>query len=231
MTSYKDADGAAPRVDATGRTFLRRGRVAAPPRLGTRVGSDRRGPSERDAGTEWVAVRPDAKMDGSKPISGGLSHCFPQFGPGAIQQRGFGARLLPVGPISFKGRHQHSDAARMSRNGVRTAERRVALRRHGFGRNVDWDIVATKGSSATFRLSPSAYSKAMWDEPFVADFTVSLTAASLDTTMNVQNTGSGGPFDFQAALHSYFDVSSLENVSIEGSFEGATSAPGADTSL
>ena len=30
------------------------------------------------SGTEWIAVRPDAKMDGSKPISGGLSHCFPQ---------------------------------------------------------------------------------------------------------------------------------------------------------
>jgi glucose-6-phosphate 1-epimerase len=40
-------------------------------------------------GTEWIAVRPDAKLDGSKPISGGLSHCFPQFGPGAIQQHGF----------------------------------------------------------------------------------------------------------------------------------------------
>ena len=36
-----------------------------------------------------MAVRPDAKMDGSKPISGGLSHCFPQFGPGEIQQHGF----------------------------------------------------------------------------------------------------------------------------------------------
>ena len=46
--------------------------------------------SYKDAsGTEWIAVRPDAKMDGSKPISGGLSHCFPQFGPGAIQQHGF----------------------------------------------------------------------------------------------------------------------------------------------
>ncbi len=33
-------------------------------------------------GFNWLAVRPDAKMDGSKPISGGLSHCFPQFGPG-----------------------------------------------------------------------------------------------------------------------------------------------------
>jgi glucose-6-phosphate 1-epimerase len=29
-------------------------------------------------GVEFIAVRPDAKMDGSKPISGGLSHCWPQ---------------------------------------------------------------------------------------------------------------------------------------------------------
>lgn len=35
--------------------------------------------SYQDAdGTEFIAVRPDAKMDGSKPISGGLSHCWPQ---------------------------------------------------------------------------------------------------------------------------------------------------------
>jgi hypothetical protein len=32
-------------------------------------------------GTEFIAVRPDAKMDGSKPISGGLSHCWPQVRP------------------------------------------------------------------------------------------------------------------------------------------------------
>lgn len=35
--------------------------------------------SYKDAeGTEFIAVRPDAKTDGSKPISGGLSHCWPQ---------------------------------------------------------------------------------------------------------------------------------------------------------
>mmetsp|Transcript_26960 Transcript_26960/g.80838 ORF Transcript_26960/g.80838 Transcript_26960/m.80838 type:complete len:307 (+) Transcript_26960:121-1041(+) len=136
--------------------------------------------SYKDAGgTEWVAVRPDAKMDGSKPISGGLSHCFPQFGPGAIQQ-------------------------------------------HGFARNVDWDIVEAAGASVTFRLTPSAYTRAIWDEPFAADFTVAVTAASLDTKLTVTNAGSGGPFDFQAALHSYFDVSSLEHVEVRGSFEGAT---------
>jgi glucose-6-phosphate 1-epimerase len=40
-----------------------------------------------------LMVRPDAKMDGSKPISGGIPHCFPQFGPGAIQQHGFARNL------------------------------------------------------------------------------------------------------------------------------------------
>jgi len=34
-------------------------------------------------------VRPDAKFDKSKPISGGLPHCWPQFGPGKIQVHGF----------------------------------------------------------------------------------------------------------------------------------------------
>ena len=38
-------------------------------------------------------MRPDAKLDGSKPISGGIPFCFPQFGPGAIQQHGFARNL------------------------------------------------------------------------------------------------------------------------------------------
>ena len=40
-------------------------------------------------GKEMLAMRADNKMDGSKPISGGIPHCFPQFGPGAMQQHGF----------------------------------------------------------------------------------------------------------------------------------------------
>ena len=44
-------------------------------------------------GTDVLMVRPDAKMDGSKPISGGIPFCFPQFGPGAIQQHGFARNL------------------------------------------------------------------------------------------------------------------------------------------
>lgn len=41
------------------------------------------------SGDEVLYTRPDAKFDRSKPISGGMPHCFPQFGPGKIQQHGF----------------------------------------------------------------------------------------------------------------------------------------------
>ena len=44
-------------------------------------------------GSEVLYVRPDAKFDKSKPISGGIPHCFPQFGPGAIQQHGFARNI------------------------------------------------------------------------------------------------------------------------------------------
>merc|ERR1719453_819900 len=116
--------------------------------------------SYKDAsGTEWIANRPDAKWDGSKPISGGLSHCFPQFGPGEIQQ-------------------------------------------HGFARNVDWAVESMGDSSVTLKLSPSKYTKEMWDQEFEVLFTTTLTAESLDTSMTVTNKG-GNSFDFQAALHSY----------------------------
>jgi len=129
-------------------------------------------------GTEWVAVRPDAKMDGSKPISGGLSHCFPQFGPGEIQQ-------------------------------------------HGFARNVDWAVEDLGEASCTLSMKPSDYSKEMWDKDFECLFEVSLTGESCDTKMIVKNNGKES-FDFQAALHSYFDISSIKKTSIGGSFKGAT---------
>ncbi|CAL5074815.1 unnamed protein product [Urochloa decumbens] len=40
-------------------------------------------------GKDLLFVRPDAVFNGQKPISGGIPHCFPQFGPGPMQQHGF----------------------------------------------------------------------------------------------------------------------------------------------
>ncbi|XP_019444772.1 PREDICTED: putative glucose-6-phosphate 1-epimerase [Lupinus angustifolius] len=44
-------------------------------------------------GKDLLFVRPDAVFNKKKPISGGIPHCFPQFGPGPIQQHGFGRNL------------------------------------------------------------------------------------------------------------------------------------------
>jgi glucose-6-phosphate 1-epimerase len=127
-------------------------------------------------GQEYIAVRPDAKMDGSKPISGGLSHCWPQFGPGEIQQ-------------------------------------------HGFARNVNWTVKSMTETTVELEMAPSDYTKAMWDKEFLCTFSVALEDDKLSTKMFVENKGEES-FDFQAALHSYFTVSAMNNLSIAGSFKG-----------
>lgn len=45
-------------------------------------------------GKDLLYVRPDALFTGhDKPISGGIPHCFPQFGPGPMQQHGFARNM------------------------------------------------------------------------------------------------------------------------------------------
>ncbi|KAL5713424.1 glucose-6-phosphate 1-epimerase [Ranunculus cassubicifolius] len=44
-------------------------------------------------GKDLLFVRPDAVFNGEKPISGGIPHCFPQFGPGSMQQHGFARNM------------------------------------------------------------------------------------------------------------------------------------------
>ncbi|RYQ80160.1 hypothetical protein Ahy_Scaffold1g106747 isoform B [Arachis hypogaea] len=44
-------------------------------------------------GKDLLFVRPDAVFNKKKPISGGIPHCFPQFGPGSIQQHGFARNM------------------------------------------------------------------------------------------------------------------------------------------
>lgn len=137
-----------------------------------------------DGGTEFLKVRPDAKMDGSKPISGGLAFCWPQFGPDA----------------GLEG---------------------LSLQQHGFARNVDWSVSSLTEDSVTMTLEPNDYTKGMWDKDFSCAYTVTVASGALETEFKVKNNGDSS-FSQQAALHSYFDVSSLSNLSIEGGFKGTT---------
>lgn len=72
-------------------------------------------------------------------------------------------------------------------------------------------------TSVELVMAPSDYTKEMWDKEFLCTFTVSLDD-KLSTKMLVENKGEES-FDFQAALHSYFTISALDNLSIAGSFK------------
>ena len=74
-------------------------------------------------------------------------------------------------------------------------------------------------TTVELEMAPSDYTKEMWDKEFLCTFSVALEDDKLSTKMFVENKGEES-FDFQAALHSYFTVSAIENLSIAGSFAG-----------
>jgi len=136
--------------------------------------------SYKTGGTEWLAVRPDAKLDGSKPISGGIPHCFPQFGPGEIQQ-------------------------------------------HGFARNLEWRLLEepSEAGCCVLELSDNEDTRAMWPHAFRCEYRVELRDGELFTKLTVENTSSSN-FSFTSALHTYFDVSKIDDCKISGDFKDAT---------
>jgi len=83
-----------------------------------------------------------------------------------------------------------------------------------------WTLKSYTDTSVELEMAPSDYTKEMWDKEFLCTFSATLEADELKTNMSVKNVGEEDSFDFQAALHSYFTVSSLENLEITGSFEG-----------
>ena len=82
-----------------------------------------------------------------------------------------------------------------------------------------WTVESQTETSVELSLVPNDYTKEMWDKEFKCSFTVTLEEDQLSTKMNVENVSEEESFDFQAALHSYFTVSALENLEISGSFK------------
>jgi glucose-6-phosphate 1-epimerase len=83
-----------------------------------------------------------------------------------------------------------------------------------------WTLKSSTDTTLELEMAPSDYTKDIWDKEFLCTFSVTLEAGELKTNMLVKNVGEAESFDFQAALHSYFTVSSLENLEIAGSFQG-----------
>lgn len=90
---------------------------------------------------------------------------------------------------------------------------------HGFGRLIYWDVAATSTNPAgesvvTLQLCSSPQTKAYWPNDFCAEMTF-VVGRTLTATLKVTNT-SREPFEYTCALHSYYSLSGIENIQIEG---------------
>ncbi len=90
---------------------------------------------------------------------------------------------------------------------------------HGFARLIYWDVLetATLPSGETLvrlQLCSSEETKTYWDYDFCAEMNI-VIGTTLKATLKVTNT-SEVPFEYTCALHSYFSLSAIENLSIEG---------------
>jgi glucose-6-phosphate 1-epimerase len=90
---------------------------------------------------------------------------------------------------------------------------------HGFGRLMYWDVLETgtkPGGESVIKLQlcSSAETKAYWPHDFCAEMSF-VIGQKLEVSLKVTNTSSK-PFEYTSALHSYFNLSLIDNLSIEG---------------
>jgi glucose-6-phosphate 1-epimerase len=94
------------------------------------------------------------------------------------------------------------------------------LPRHGFARTSLWSLggvarAADGTAEAELVLRDSEATRAIWDARFRAVLAVSAAGDRLAIALSVENTGDA-PFSFTAALHTYFRVRDVGDVTIAG---------------
>ncbi len=90
---------------------------------------------------------------------------------------------------------------------------------HGFARLMYWDVISTGTNSAAetvvkLGLKSSEETKAYWPCDFYAELTI-VVGKKLTETLKVTNT-SNEPFTYTCALHTYYNLSAIDSISIEG---------------
>lgn len=98
------------------------------------------------------------------------------------------------------------------------------LPQHGFGRLMYWEVIETRAEAngetlIRFQLNASEATKAYWPHDFSAELVITV-GAELKMSLNVTNTSTEA-FEYSCALHSYFNLSGIENIYIEG-LQGTT---------
>ncbi|KAK4549439.1 hypothetical protein LTR36_006436 [Oleoguttula mirabilis] len=146
-------------------------------------------------GRENLWVSKAAKLDGSKPVRGGVPVVFPCFGPppkdhatSALPQHGFARNST----WQYLGKSS-SESGKLASGGD--------------------DAVKLDFGLSSAELSEDA--KKAWPYDFGLVYSVTLGKDGLQTMLNVQNKGKES-FEFQMLLHTYFKVDDISKVSLTG---------------
>lgn len=122
--------------------------------------------------------------------------------------------------------HADFDGSSAIRGGVPVCfpqfNQRGPLPKHGFARNVAWQIVPELSQSheKVFQLNSDPQSLSIWPFAFKALLRVSLQTDALHMELTVQNTGNQA-IEFTGALHTYLSVSHISQVSLHGQAQQA----------
>jgi len=90
---------------------------------------------------------------------------------------------------------------------------------HGFARNQQWNVVASDAlldgrTSITLGLQDTEESRTVWPYEFELELEV-IVGTSLDLKLTTKNMGAKA-FTISQALHTYFNISDVTNIAVEG---------------
>lgn len=92
---------------------------------------------------------------------------------------------------------------------------RGTLPKHGFMRNLTWNLAGHDASSVSFALDDNEATRALWPHAFAARLELQLAPGSLRIALALTNAGDA-PWSFAAALHSYLYVDDIGAARLEG---------------
>ncbi|KAF2766628.1 galactose mutarotase-like protein [Teratosphaeria nubilosa] len=151
--------------------------------------------SWKSSGRENLWLSSAAKMDGSKPVRGGVPVCFPNFGPppkehatSKLPQHGFARNST----WEYLGRSS-SESGKLASGGDNSVR-------------LDFGLSSSQ-------LSQEA--KSAWPYDFNLIYSVTLGKEGLQTMLNVQNKGTQS-FEFQMLLHTYFKIPDISKTEVKG---------------
>jgi len=105
---------------------------------------------------------------------------------------------------------------------------------HGFARLSNWSVKTTTESSEgslslVLQLQDSSATKTLWPFSFTAEIIVTIDT-KLELTLCCTNTDNK-PFEYSDALHSYFNVSDIANITVDGLMDATYYPAGSDTGI